>query len=95
MILILGRNKNFSVLEEVATDGRKHQVYPLDKKYLKNSGDQTDKLDHSLYSLNVLNLEGIFVYYFFNLVVDYLNYREIANCRRFIVQQFQQSLQPS
>ena len=48
------------MLEEVNPNdlNRRRQVYPYDKKYLKNSGDQTDKLDHSLYSLNVLNLEG-------------------------------------
>ena len=50
-----GKNKNFSVLEEVeGKNGRsRNKVYPYDKKYLKNSGDQTDN-----YSLNVLNLEG-------------------------------------
>ena len=47
------------MLEEVnPNEVRRNQVYPYDKKYLKNSGDQTDKLDHSLYSMNVLNLEG-------------------------------------
>ena len=37
-------------------DGKRHRVYPYDRKYTKNSGDQTDK--QSVYSLNVLNLEG-------------------------------------
>ena len=52
-----GKNKNFTVLEEVNaselnTKFRSHQVYPYDRKYTR--GDQTE----DQYSLNVLNLEG-------------------------------------
>ena len=52
-----GKNKNFTVLEEVNASElnskyRSHQVYPYDRRYAR--GDQTD----DQYSLNVLNLEG-------------------------------------
>ena len=52
-----GKNKNFTVLEEVNaselnTKYRSHQVYPYDRRYAR--GDQTE----DQYSLNVLNLEG-------------------------------------
>ena len=52
-----GKNKNFTVLEEVNaselnTKYRTSQVYPYDRRYTR--GDQTD----DQYSLNVLNLEG-------------------------------------
>ena len=54
---IAGKNKNFTVLEEVNASDlskkyRSHQVFPYDKRYAR--GDQTD----DQYSLNVLNLEG-------------------------------------
>ena len=52
-----GKNKNFTVLEEVNASElnskyRSHQVYPYDRGYTR--ADQTD----DQYSLNVLNLEG-------------------------------------
>ena len=55
--MFTGKNKNFTVLEEVNASDlnkkyRSHQVFPYDKRYAR--GDQTD----DQYSLNVLNLEG-------------------------------------
>ena len=60
IFLSSGKNKNFTVLEEVNagdlnrkySQHKHHQVYPYDKRYAR--GDQTDEQ----YSLNVLNLEG-------------------------------------
>ena len=53
MLSFTGKNRNFSILQE--DGGKRPRVNPYDRKYAKNSDDQTDK---QFYSLNVLNLEG-------------------------------------